>query len=240
MTEGHGVSAVPVPAGGSGDGAVPIPAPAGAAVPAGDALTSGGSRPGQGRGGAHDGPVRAGGCVQDVVVRYIDPGSRDPAVRPRASTVADKEPKAGCEAIRFDKVDHVARIAPFLQLDVRDKIGHELTFVAGEFVSEHGKARRTHRHQLPLDSLLQLCWDTAQELIPVAEYDIAVDANRILTTHHHDRIDSLTRPRSIMRKPLGGVAGPRSMPSANRLTASRRSGRDAARDRRTAHRRRAA
>src|SRR5207302_4474203 len=81
--------------------------------------------------------------------------------------------------------DHVARIAPFLQLDVRDKIGHELTFVAGEFVSEHGKARRTHRHQLPLDSLLQLCWDTAQELIPVAEYDIAVDA----TTRHNLGLD---------------------------------------------------
>jgi energy-coupling factor transporter ATP-binding protein EcfA2 len=61
MTEGQGASAVPVPAGGSGDGAVPIPAPAGATIPAGDALTSGGSRPGQGRGGAHDGPVRAGG-----------------------------------------------------------------------------------------------------------------------------------------------------------------------------------
>jgi energy-coupling factor transporter ATP-binding protein EcfA2 len=61
MTEGQGASAVPVPAGGSGDSAVPIPAPAGATVPAGDAPTSGGSRPGQGRGGAHDGPVRAGG-----------------------------------------------------------------------------------------------------------------------------------------------------------------------------------
>ena len=59
--------------------------------------------------------------------------------------MVDKDPKPSGEAIRFDKVDHVARAVPFLQLYVRDQIGHVFTLVAGEFVSEYGKAGRSHR-----------------------------------------------------------------------------------------------
>src|SRR6476619_4000239 len=129
------------------------------------------------------------------------------------SAVVDKDPKPGGEAIRFGKVDHVARAGPFLQLYVGDQIDHVLTLVAGEFVSEYGKAGRSHRRQLLLDSSLQLHRDTVQDLIPVAEYDVAVDATACddvgldcgrQQVQAHGSLENVERARETLAAQHGG------------------------------------